>query len=218
MVFLVGRLFLGVALALAMLTASASAATSPLRAEHRCAAGSKHALIGGKHACLKPGARCQARHASQYRRHGYVCRSGRLARAKPAPPAAPPQADIALTVTGSPDPVGVGQPLVYTITVANKGPATPERVVAGTEQLADEINGGSLEVVSAEEPCRVSLGVIACAFTSIPPGGSVTARVTVRPKAAGTLQAHWEAGPADLKRTEDRNVSDNAVDVATVVR
>jgi hypothetical protein len=186
-------LVLGAAVAAA---ASAQAMRDPQSAAHRCAPGARHAIIGGKHACLRAGARCQRRFDAQYHRYGFHCHGARLTRNVPAPPA-PPRADLALTVVDAPDPVQVGSELTFTVTVANAGPAPASRVVAGTEQLADELNGGSLAFVRADAPCRESLGVIACVFTNIPVGGNATATVVVRPTAAGTLSAPWNAAPSD---------------------
>ena len=206
---------LAIALATATAAASASAMSDPDGAAHACKAGFRHAIVGGKHRCLKAGQRCQRRYDAQYHRYGFHCHGARLTRNRP--PAGPPRADLALAVTDSPDPAAVGGELTYTITVTNAGPANAGRVVAGTEQLAEEINGGQLQLVRVDGPCNVSLGVVACVL-SVPNGGTATGAVVLRPTAPGTVTAEWVAGPSDFLRTEDRNVENNHVEVSTTVR
>jgi hypothetical protein len=66
------------------------AATASARASIACSAGSVRATIGGKAACLRPGAHCRSSFQAQYRRQGFVCRNGRLERNRPQPSPAPP--------------------------------------------------------------------------------------------------------------------------------
>jgi hypothetical protein len=65
-----------------LVPALAPAATAgPVPAAHgaRCAApGSTRAVIGGRHVCLRDGARCRARFERQYRRHVFTCRDREL--------------------------------------------------------------------------------------------------------------------------------------------
>lgn len=65
-------------------------------AQAKCGAGSKAAVIAGKHVCLKAGGRCDKRRDRAYHRYRFHCHSGRLApfsapapRPKPAPPTLP---------------------------------------------------------------------------------------------------------------------------------
>ncbi len=73
--------------------AVAAGALNPASPARHCKAGSTSATIGGKHVCLRAGARCTKRLDRQYHRYRFHCHSGRLTRftAAPAPPpAAPP--------------------------------------------------------------------------------------------------------------------------------
>jgi hypothetical protein len=92
----VKRLILLIALSLAVLAGIAlPAAVAPASLEHRCKPGLRHALIAGRHRCLRAGQRCARKHDRQYHRYGFHCHRGRLTRrggARPAPPAAPPSA------------------------------------------------------------------------------------------------------------------------------
>lgn len=58
--------------------ASMIATESPSAATPRCAAGATAAVVGGRRACLAEGTMCRKRYQPQYRRHGFVCRSGYL--------------------------------------------------------------------------------------------------------------------------------------------
>src|SRR5687768_12336555 len=72
--------------------AVAAGALSPASPARHCKAGSTSATIGGKHVCLRPGARCTKSLDRRYHRYRFHCHSGRLTRLpSPAPPpAAPP--------------------------------------------------------------------------------------------------------------------------------
>jgi hypothetical protein len=71
-------------------SAAAGASSVPDGAAHRCARGTVHAVIGGKHECLRPGARCRRGLDRQYHRYGFHCHSGRLTRAARSPTPQPP--------------------------------------------------------------------------------------------------------------------------------
>lgn len=73
--------------------AGATGALSPTSTAQHCKAGSTSATIGGKHVCLRAGARCTKGLDRRYHRYRFHCHSSRLTRfpAPPAPaPAAPP--------------------------------------------------------------------------------------------------------------------------------
>ncbi len=71
--------------------AGATGTLSPTSPARHCKAGSTSATIGGKHVCLRAGARCAKGLDRQYHRYRFHCHSGRLTRF-PAPPAPPPTA------------------------------------------------------------------------------------------------------------------------------
>lgn len=58
--------------------ATSPAADPPLEATRACDGGARHAIIAGRHECLKAGRRCSKRHDRQYHRCGFHCHSGRL--------------------------------------------------------------------------------------------------------------------------------------------
>jgi hypothetical protein len=59
-------------------TAVARASLAPDSSSHRCKAGLRHAVISGRHQCLKAGQRCNRRFDAQYHRYGFHCHGGRL--------------------------------------------------------------------------------------------------------------------------------------------
>ncbi len=83
-------------------------------------------------------------------------------------------ADLAVTLTDSPDPIGVGGTLVYTATVTNGGPATASGVSlslplpAGLTALAAQAGQGS---------CAIQAGTVTCDLQSLVDGASVVVQV-----------------------------------------
>jgi hypothetical protein len=65
---------LGLAAALALAAAAplASGSAEPIVAAHTCKSG-KHAMIGGKHKCLRRGQFCSRSKDSQYHKYGFHC-------------------------------------------------------------------------------------------------------------------------------------------------
>lgn len=60
---------------------SAEVSSAPLSSTaitKTCGAGYRHAVIGGRHTCLRRGQFCAKRYDRQYHRYGYHCHSGRL--------------------------------------------------------------------------------------------------------------------------------------------
>ena len=129
------------AVALVLALAASGAATgvnSPVGMARHCKAGSTSATIGGKHVCLKAGARCTKRLDRAYHRYRYHCHSGRLIRF--AAPAPVPPVGTPPTLPDPPAPAGV---LVdvggYRIHLECTGSAAPT-VVIETGSTATRIN------------------------------------------------------------------------------
>ena len=60
-------------------TAGGSADSSPsITAAKSCSSGYKHAVIGGKHKCLRKGQFCSKSKDKQYHKYGFHCHNGRL--------------------------------------------------------------------------------------------------------------------------------------------
>jgi uncharacterized repeat protein (TIGR01451 family) len=127
-----------------------------------------------------------------------------------APPP-PDTADLSVTLASAPDPVVAGQPLTYTATVANAGPA-PAAGVAATLTLP---TGPALVSATAVPgsclPAAVSL---TCSVGDLAPGASATITVTVTPGQAGTLAATARVAGSS---TDADPANDTAQTATTVV-
>ena len=94
-------------------------------------------------------------------------------------------ADLALTKIGTPNPVGVGDVLTYTITVTNNGPDTaPNAVVTDTLPASVVL----LSTGASQGSCTVQGTLVTCALGPIAPAGAATVTITVRPTAQGTIR------------------------------
>ena len=71
-------------------TPAPQGAAQPSAATKRCKPGFRHAVIAGKHKCLRAGQRCTRRLDRRYHRYGFHCHSGRLARQRARRPSPSP--------------------------------------------------------------------------------------------------------------------------------
>ena len=99
---------------------------------------------------------------------------------------APPvtDADLGVTIDDVSDPVQVGAPLSYTITVTNAGPAD-----AAAVEVVQVLPAGSVFVAAtpSQGSCSEVAGTVTCLLGAIPLGGSATIDVdTTAPSTAGT--------------------------------
>jgi uncharacterized repeat protein (TIGR01451 family)/LPXTG-motif cell wall-anchored protein len=106
------------------------------------------------------------------------------------PPAAPVNltfdagligADVAITKTGSPAGVTVGQNVTYTVTVTNNGPTNASSVV-----VTDTLPAG-LNLVSTTGGCSQNGAVLTCGLGTIPVGGSQSFTIVATATAVGIL-------------------------------
>lgn len=91
-------LLVGVAALLLGVAHESTVSAGRERATVRCPVGAAHAIIAGKHVCLREGQRCKKLLDRRYHRYGFHCHTGRLARTKPKPP---PPRFVSLRVAGS---------------------------------------------------------------------------------------------------------------------
>src|SRR4051794_7025261 len=98
--------------------------------------------------------------------------------------AAPGDADLSITKTGSPDPVVAGNNLTYTIRVENPatstGPAT--NVV-----VTDNLPSGVGFVSATGGTCQKSGSTVTCDLGQVNAGSTAVVTIVVKTKKAGTL-------------------------------
>jgi uncharacterized repeat protein (TIGR01451 family)/CSLREA domain-containing protein len=120
-----------------------------------------------------------------------------------------PGADLVVTMTDSPDPVGVGSPLTYTIQVGNNGPS-PATGVSLTDTLPQGVS--LVSVATTQGNCVVST-TITCTLGSLASGATGTVRIVVTPNVVATLsnQAHAQANETDYNTGNNAPVEQTTV-------
>ena len=128
----------------------------------------------------------------------------------------PPTADLAVTKTGTPNPVVAGQKETYTITVTNNGPLTATGVVAQDAWSAvSGIKGGIAfkSVSTTQGTCSQSGAAISCELGSLANGASATITLVLQPRSKGSL-----SDTASVNGNEfDPNTGNNSSTVLTMV-
>jgi uncharacterized repeat protein (TIGR01451 family) len=121
-------------------------------------------------------------------------------------------ADLAITKSASPDPVGVGQTLTYTLTVVNGGPNDAPSVRA-TDSLPSIVAYQSAS--ASQGSCTQVSGTVTCNLGSLANGATATVTIKVKPKTAGTISnAASVAGTASI----DRNSANDTASASTTVK
>ncbi|BDV42272.1 serine protease [Geotalea uraniireducens] len=98
------------------------------------------------------------------------------------------QADLAITASGEPPTLFVGQLLSYTVTVGNYGPA------AATDVTVTSPLPAGAAFVSASPGCGYAAGTVSCNAGPLAVGGSISFGIVVTPTAAGTLLTMFQTG------------------------
>lgn len=95
-----------------------------------------------------------------------------------------PSADLSITKTDAPDPVFVGQNLVYTVTVTNNGSSS-----ASSVSVTDTLPGSVtfVSATSSQGSCSPSAGTVTCTIGTMANAAVVTITITVTPTATGTI-------------------------------
>lgn len=93
-------------------------------------------------------------------------------------------ADLTITKTDGPDPVGVGGNLTYTLTVQNSGPAGASGVTV-TDTLPASVT--FISANSTQGTCSHAAGTVTCNVGSLANGASATITIVVRPNAIATI-------------------------------
>jgi uncharacterized repeat protein (TIGR01451 family) len=123
-----------------------------------------------------------------------------------------PQADLALTKTGSPDPVPPGGVLTYILTVANAGPSDATSVT-----LVDSLPTGVTFASSVPGPpaCTLAGATVTCDLGTLPAGANAVVTIDVTVNAgAGVL-----VNTANVSSSgADPDPADNSASATTTVR
>ncbi|MEN8166511.1 MAG: choice-of-anchor D domain-containing protein [Pseudomonadota bacterium] len=95
----------------------------------------------------------------------------------------PPEADLSITKTDSPDPAKIGSDLTYTITVTNQGPDTATGVIM-TDKLPSRT--AFVSVITSQGSCSGTNTVI-CDLASLAADSSAVVEIIVKPTKQGRL-------------------------------
>jgi len=115
-----------------------------------------------------------------------------------------------VTKTGSPNPVQVGDLLIYTITVTNNGPA-----VATGVQMTDTLPGGVVvgSVSTSQGTCVTAGPTVSCNVGMLLAGQFATILIDVGPTVPGTIANTASAIANELDPSPGNNSSTAATDV-----
>ena len=118
-----------------------------------------------------------------------------------------PTADVAVSLSASPNPAGVSNNFTYTITVTNNGPGTAFNVVV-TEPLGG-LNFVSISSLPSITGSNVN-GTATCNLGALAPGSSATALLTVVPPQTGAYTNVATVSTA----SSDPNLNNNSATLA----
>lgn len=120
------------------------------------------------------------------------------------------RADLAVSGTGSPDPVVEDFMVTYTFDMVNNGPDPASNVT-----LTDPLPAGVIYVqaVSSQGSCSEAAGSVTCLIGTLANGASATVTVTVTANTPGSLNNEASASADEV----DGNAADNVVTLGTTV-
>jgi uncharacterized repeat protein (TIGR01451 family)/CSLREA domain-containing protein len=126
-------------------------------------------------------------------------------------------ADVSITKSDDPDPVGVGEDLTYTIVVTNNGPDATSSEVFVSDTLPPGVDFVSVETTQGW--CDFTPpDFIECNLGILDPGQTVTITVTVRPTEAIGGEIIWNCAQAFIIEGNDPNPDNNESCVDTRVQ
>ncbi|MCX5206077.1 hypothetical protein OG897_32265 [Streptomyces sp. NBC_00237] len=101
-------------------------------------------------------------------------------------PVGPSGADLATTVSDTPDPVALGDSFTDTVTVTNNGPGD----ATGVETTVTYTGAATVGTVTPSQgSCSTSGPTVTCALGTLANGASATVAITAEPTATGTVTA-----------------------------
>jgi uncharacterized repeat protein (TIGR01451 family) len=118
-----------------------------------------------------------------------------------------PSADLALTMSGSPDPVHQGGTLTYDIGIENLGPSTATAVTV-TYTLP-----GEASFLSASPECAETAGIVSCTLGNLAQSATSSIQILVTANSTGNLD-----GTANVSSTvHDPTAGNNSAQTSTQV-
>ena len=129
--------------------------------------------------------------------------------------AATPDADLSVTQADSPDPVIVGETVVYNITVSNNGPS-----IVADAVLTNTLSEASASILSATSQstqviCTPDGDAVICDLGRMNVSEQATVVLLVKPQSSGTFTntASVTAGREDLDLTNNTSVEETTVEL-----
>ena len=116
-------------------------------------------------------------------------------------------ADLSLSASAAPKPVGVGSNLVYSLTVSNAGPATATGVIVSNQLPAN------VTFISATGGATPASGLLLVNLGSLAEGTNVSVQVVVQPTVAGSLTNNFQVFANEF----DPNMTNNSASVVSTV-
>jgi uncharacterized repeat protein (TIGR01451 family) len=134
---------------------------------------------------------------------------------------AAPSADLSVTQTDLPDPVGRGDNITYTVVVKNNGPSAATAVSLSDVVPSDAkfvSNSGAAGWICTNPPTKgARTGTIACTIASLASGASATFTIVVETN-AGTKATTISNTAVVSSSTDDPASGNNAATATTTVR
>lgn len=117
-------------------------------------------------------------------------------------------ADVSITKSDNPDPVGVGENLTYTIVVTNNGPDATSSDVIVSDTLPPGMN--FVSVNTTQGSCSFTPpNLVECNLGILNPGDTVTITIVVRPTDGVAGQIIWNCAVASQIDGNDPNPDNN---------
>ncbi len=110
--------------------------------------------------------------------------------------------DVAVNISQTSTPVPVGDPMIYTVTVTNTGPAGATAIL-----LSNRFAGplGSVTASPSQGGCTVTANGLVCNFGSIPGGASAKVVITLIATNPGVFSMHSRATRGEIDGSYDNN-------------
>jgi uncharacterized repeat protein (TIGR01451 family) len=126
----------------------------------------------------------------------------------------PPSADLAISKSDSPDPVTVGNPLTYTITVRNNGPSAATGVMM-TDSLPATLT--LVSAISGQGNCT-GTATVTCNLGTLSNGGSVTVTIVVTPTQVGGISNTATVTAAETDPDASNNSATEITTINPIIR